>query len=1420
MNIACKVLFVVFVLFHFKQAEAQKLLNPELNSFQGRFLHYPITEPGADISTTRLFFDSRGFLWTGTFTGLYRFDGSQNKAYGFKSLSGNALAGHFVSDIYEDSSGIMWIGTFGALNKLDRNTGKIEQYMPDSLNYLSNDNRIKFIREDRSGTLWIVTAGDIFAFSRRTKQFKRYPFDDPVLSWTRKSGQFLEDSRDRIWIVSSNGLYKYNKEQDKFIVYRHDPDDPSTISGNQVSSVSEDFNGTLWCALKDGGLIRIVDPETGEFERIRFDSAADPEQKLNSIYTLIPDRNGLIWIFGEGIFASYIPFSGEVKSYLIEPVNKMINNPRGSKMLFDDAFQDGDGNVWFLQRQGIVFRFEPETEKLKLFPVPNWIIFDWKRDKRGSVWFGCANGNTWRLMMSSIHYQSVRVANMFNVANYNNPRLAEDNDKRIWLALSTGIFRSDFSDDLNFSPGRIRLSGSDTLANCIVKDQSGYLWASLGRDRIAKINSTDNSYKTFYLPESIEDIVYNIIEDKQGNLWFLSYRNIFVLYNGSDKIEGFITDNENINEVLKDGIYDVCIDKNDDIWFASFSNGVYKYNRETKIADKYLSEPAADLKTGDYCIRIKEDGRGRIWVLFSFNGLYLFDEEERKLKPVSLFENIQASTAYTDVFIKNDNTLLVNHNYGLTIYNPDNRNLRHIYFNQQPGSYSSVQLSSGHVLNLSGPELKLLHDTIPFNNVVPRVYLTGLTVNDKDINTMIHDAGSIESMSTIELDHNQNNLRIDFASMNFLFPENNRYRYFMSGVDKDTVQLSKYHTVEYNNLRPGNYIFWFTGSNNDGIWNPEGKSLDIVIRPPFSRTFLAFALYGFLILFFMAVFMQRHFRRLNAEKKKLEIEVHNRTIELEKKNEQIEQLDRMKTRFFTEISHELRTPLSLILGPIDNLMTENGRIDDSRRSGLMEMIKRNSMRLLNLVNQLLDISRIDAGKMKITLAESDLLKSLRILVYEYLSTAENRKIKFIIDISDESFVVLFDKDKIEKIVSNLLSNAFKFTPAHGTVLCRITVKEQEYNGSPYLLEIMVQDTGVGISKENLDKIFDRFYRVEGQWEKDGRGTGIGLSLTEEFITLLHGYIEVTSEKDAGSTFTARIPVGKDHLSPDEYVVVDAHPYVSGVPEIEFDQHAALKEGEASGKKPQLLIIEDNHDLRDFLKDNLSRDYHVYEAANGKAGMNTAFAKIPDLVVTDIIMPDIDGIEVCRRLKNDERTSHILVIILSAKTTQENRIEGLEKGADDYLSKPFDINELRIRISNLLVQRARLRHKYGLIAESGEYDETSFTVDDLFMKKVNSIINENLKNFDFDVGILQEKLGMSRIHLYRKIKALTGLSPSSILHYHRMKLAAKMIREKKSNLTEIALSIGISNPSYFSRCFREFYGVSPKDFISQPEEARK
>jgi len=1420
MSIAGRVFLVVILAFLFKYSAAQKLLIPEPNSLQGRFIHYPVTESGADISTNKLFFDSNGFLWEGTFNGLYRYDGNKHASYGSGTTPGQSLAGRIVTDIFEDRDGIMWIGTYGALNRFDRNTGKIIQFIPDTSDYLSSNNRILHIEEDNYGLLWIITNGHVFAFDRQKSVFSGYSLGGPGSSWTNKPGQFLEDSGGRIWIVSATGLNKYDRERNRFVTYSYDPDNTSGISCNSVNCITEDKSGTLWCGTNGGGLNRITDPEKGVFERARLSSRGN--HRLDTIQKVLPASDETLWIFGNSVFASYFPESGELKSYKVGPVNHLFNNSRGHKLQFEDAFQDEEGSLWFLDRKGLVFSFEPGSERLRLFGVPNWVIFDWVRDDYGSIWFGCANGNKWRLMLNTVPYTSLHVPNMFNVSVVRNPRIAGENNGKLWLTLSTGIYSSDFDDDPDVNFKKIRLPTGDTVAYSIRMDKSGNLWMGLSNGRVVRLSSGINKYKTFHLPDNVHDIINNIVEDNLGNIWFISNYKIYLMHPGSDYIRNFIIENKELNEALKDGIFDINIDDNETIWFGAFSNCVHAYNFKTKSLTSYFSKQKEELRTGDYCIRINQGAGGRKWILFGYSGLYYLDQDNREMVPVRLMDQIPSGIFYTDLFIDKSGRVMIFHNYGLTVYNPETSDIRLIYYSQQPGSYYTCQLSTGQILNLSGTELKLFQETIPYNNVIPEVYLTGISVNDQPLNTLKAGGEETTSLERLELRHRQNNLRFEFASMNFLYPENNRYKYFMKGLDEDTILLNSYKPVEYRNLRSGRYSLWFTGSNNDGVWNAEGKTIDIHIKPPFTSSLFAFIAYLILFLLSLAVFMRRHFHRLNSEKKRLENEVHIRTLELEKKNQEIEQIDRMKTRFFTEISHELRTPLSLIIGPVDNLIAGNGMMDEARRSGLLDMIKRNGMRLLNLVNQLLDISRIDAGKMKITLAESDLLKSLRILIFEYLSTADSRKIKFNIDIPDGSYITFFDRDKIEKIVSNLLSNAFKFTPAHGTVHCKIGISEAGDNESPAILTISVRDSGVGISKDNLDKIFDRFYRVEGEWEKDGRGTGIGLSLTDEFVTLLHGNIEVTSEKETGSAFTVRFPVGKDHLSPGEYVLTDAHPYGQGETEIYVDHASVLKEKEmeSAGKKIQVLVIEDNRDLREFLKENLSDNYHVFEADNGKTGLNIAFARIPDIIVTDIIMPDLDGIEVCRKIRHDERTSHIPVIILTAKTTSENRIEGLTTGADDYLSKPFDINELRVRISNLLAQRTRLRLKYGLIGEIGENEAAADTLDSSFMKKVNQIIAENIRNFDFDVGVLQEKLGMSRINLYRKLKALTGQTPVSVIHQFRMKVAARMIREKRGNLAEISLSVGISNPSYFSRIFREFYGVSPKDFVNEPEDAGK
>jgi DNA-binding response OmpR family regulator/anti-sigma regulatory factor (Ser/Thr protein kinase) len=487
----------------------------------------------------------------------------------------------------------------------------------------------------------------------------------------------------------------------------------------------------------------------------------------------------------------------------------------------------------------------------------------------------------------------------------------------------------------------------------------------------------------------------------------------------------------------------------------------------------------------------------------------------------------------------------------------------------------------------------------------------------------------------------------------------------------------------------------------------------------------------------------------------------------------------------------------------------------SRLSGMIDMMKRNANRLMNLVNQLLDISRLDAGKMKITLDKDDIVKCIRILVYEFLSLAESKQIKYTADLPDLIFETWFDRDKIEKIISNLLSNAFKYTPTNGAVQCLVRIEHGE-NPGIYFLKIRVTDSGPGIHKEHQDRIFERFYRVEGHHEADGYGTGIGLSLVQEFVTLLRGEIRVESTPGKGSDFSVTLPLGKDHLLPEDYVITqfptDSTKNKVSITRLNYPDTVAEKpvpEG-----KITLLIIEDNEDLRTFIKGTLENEYVILESDNGKSGLNTAMTMMPDLIVTDIMMPDLDGLKLCMLLKEDERTSHIPIILLTARATSEDKITGLRTGADDYIVKPFNMTELSTRISNLLIMRNRLRLKYSKfhLLETG--DKPPQSVDDRFMNRVFKTIRSNLRDYSFDVGSLMEQIGMSRTHLTRKVKILTGYSPGVLIRNIRLEKAAELLSGNAGNITEISNSVGISNPASFTKAFRSYFGVSPREYLKQ------
>jgi signal transduction histidine kinase/FixJ family two-component response regulator len=559
--------------------------------------------------------------------------------------------------------------------------------------------------------------------------------------------------------------------------------------------------------------------------------------------------------------------------------------------------------------------------------------------------------------------------------------------------------------------------------------------------------------------------------------------------------------------------------------------------------------------------------------------------------------------------------------------------------------------------------------------------------------------------------------------------------------------------------------------------------------------------------------------RLENLRQNLENIVQERTSELEKKNVKIMEMDQMKSRFFSNISHEFRTPLTLIISPLEDFLVD--RELPIHKKDTLEMMHRNAVRLLGLVNQLLDLSKIDAGSMKLNILHHDLHKMLRMISRSFIPLAERKKITYHINIPEEVLNCFFDHDKLEKIVVNLLSNAFKFTPEMGIITCQISCENKNNGSDTRWVVIKVTDTGCGIPCEQLEKIFDRFYQVEDGWKKEISGTGIGLSLVKELTVLQHGEIHVESDVHKGSTFTVKLPVGKDHLKPYEYIISEDEDTDDQRMIMKYNLSDDLREDaedsftlSGSHDLPVVLVIDDSHDIRRHIRESLSKDFSIKEATNGKEGLEKAIVLVPDLVITDLMMPEMDGLEFCSKLKTDERVSHVPVIMLTAKAELEHKIEGLETGADDYITKPFNSRELNIRSKNLIEQRKMLRDKYSGVISLEEEKVQIKSMDEKFLERARKVIEKNIRDSNFDVNSFYPEMGMSRMQLFRKLKALLNQTPGELIRNLRLQRAAQLIRQNYGNIAEVTYEVGFNNLSYFAKCFKDKYGLLPSEYQKQ------
>ncbi len=1397
----------------------QKVIIPEIRPADARFDNFLRNEEEAGLAATSIFQDKKGFIWYGTEFGLNRFDGISFKTYGLGN-SDSSLMGFCVYSVFEDSEGTIWAGTAGALNGINPVSGKIAHFVPDTNDFASRDNSIRFIKEDRNGLLWLITERDIFNFNKEKEAFARFPLDpsawqDGYKAMVFEKDWFLEDRAGRIWVGTNAGLYRYDGRSWTRIF----PADRDFDKGGcyKVNCVREDDEGNIWIATEAFGLLKISDGKKGSYEVIRIlpDNVKPPEKLI--VTSVLPESKNKLWIFYNSTLVDFNTVTGESKSYLFS--DKPFVPGWGNLLRIDKMFRNKDGSLWLIYiGAGFVLRFDPAKENLRYYQVPRWVEFDCIRDNTENFWFASVAQTIFRLVTDTLPFMTKLIPNSDFVHVGEKQRICQDENGDLWLALSGGVFKirnPDMSPELKLE--KIELPDNKGEPGSVMYDKKGNLWFGLSKGIIFKYDPSGKSFRRFDLPQGSfpdnDNFITLIAEDSQGNTWFaVQNEGLFKLPHKGNTIIKTVRAQELSGSNAEPYIIDFMIDKNDELWLSTL-DGLFRMDKSGKTIRNYTGFESTGRTYGSFYLRIVEDGNKNIWVLNSLLGPYLLDRDNDIFKkPEGL--SLSSEYGFTDLLPDDRNRLWIGA-YGtiITVDLPAMTS-RHYILPQKSGEIHSLLLNSGKAAFVVNNKLFIFPEKAPLNRNIPPVYISGLSVNGTEFNKLFPDAGNITDLKKADLRFHQNNLKFEISVLNYTDPRLNKCKYFMKGIDKDTVLTSAGLMAEYKQMPPGRYKFWVTGSNNDGLWNPSGVSLDIRIRPPWYASVAAWIVYAVLFLFFIVSFIRMRTYKLKKDKKRLEAIVKERTEELEVKNRQLAEVDRIKTHFFTDISHEIRTPLSLIIGPLETISKEE--ILNSRISGMMEIMKRNAQRLMQLVNQLLDISRLDSGRMKISLVREDIVKCLKILVYEFLSAAESKQIKYIAYLPEKDFITWFDRDKVEKIVSNLLSNAFKYTPVNGTIEFSMLIEDPDKQKDKPVMTIRVTDSGPGIEKEHLSRIFDRFFRVEGRNEAENHGTGIGLSLTQEFVSLLHGEISVNSEKGKGSEFVVSFPVGKDHLSADEYVIIPSPSLEPERPDnpVLMPYSVSERKTRNQASEAKVLVIEDNEDLRNFIRESLSDAYQILGAENGRIGLNTAFTMMPDIIITDIMMPDIDGIKLCTTLKNDERTSHIPVIMLTAKATTDDKLDGLRSGADDYIFKPFIVDELKARISNLLQTREKLKLKYqnAGIPEAGSKQQLS--VDDRFIEKVVTIINENIPDFEFDVSVLHEQLGMSRMHLSRKLKILTGSSPHILIRNLRLRKAAELLSRHSGNITEIAYSVGFSNPSGFTKAFREYFGVSPKNYSKQ------
>ena len=1306
--------------------------------------------------------DTKGFLWFGTRGGgLNKYDGYDFQIFRNSPELQNSLSDDEVISMLVDSRGNLWVGTrSGGLNRLILATGRFQHYC--QFEEMKGERAeaalaVRTIYEDRSGRIWVGMNHQVCLYNRDEDKF--YPILQAASVPVKGTSGICEDSDGNLYFATWDRLIRYNPDTGALSQLLYS-EDPFTEFGGRINPVLMDRNDRLWIGTPDG--LKIVD--IGDSLEFSFSilPAIDWPESFSYVRTIKETRDGLIWFGTRGGLYSYSPGAAELKGFMTEP-----NNPGslGHNSVYS-IFEDNVGSLWIGTWSGISILDQRKYEFTRfshLYNVPGSlssdIVSSFQEDK-GGTWVGTEQGGLNFMNEKRTEFEAFQ-------SRENDPKsLPSNNVKSIFL------------------------------------DSDQNLWVGTFKGGLSLLERGTGSFRNFLAGHS----VYDIEEMPYGKLWIGATSGLYAMDLKTKEISREVFPPPVGTRTLESFITVLFTDSNERMWIGTKEDGLYLFNT-SRAELKHFQSLEADTSSisGDYVLSICEDPFQGIWIGTN-SGLNRFDEStatfERYVSKFGIDDNV-----INGLLSDGEGEIWISTNRGLYQFNP--QSLDAFHYDYLDGLQSNEFNRGAYYRNAQGEMFfggvsgfnVFSPEDIRRNPDAPPVIITDLKLFNESVipgekNSPLDQ--HISETEKIVLTHRQSSFSFDFVALNYLIPEKNNYAYMLEGYEDHWNQSGRIRTAAYMNLKPGSYTFHIRGSNNNKVWNETGSSIDIIVKGPLWASPAAIFFY-FVALIGLLVGLIR-IVRFRAEK---ESELNLERAE----KDSMRELNHMRLQFFTNISHEFRTPLTLIAGPLDKLMS--GRYE-YQKDYLFYLMKSNVNRMLRLVNQLMDFRKLENEKMPLHIRKGNLDELVSQIVLGFEDLAGTKMIELKYEADSQLFLETeqwFDEGIIDKVLYNLLSNAFKFTPEHGIIEVRLGLEN-------HLVTLVVSDTGRGIDKEKVTRIFERFYSESGEIYA---GTGIGLSLSKRLIDLHRGDIQVESERGKGAVFLVSFPVGKDKYSAEE-IISDPEKYIFDRPGLDTANSSTALNYSAADKErsgPTMLIVEDNRELSVYLADHFSK-YQTILAENGREAYDLAREKIPDIIISDIMMPEMDGLEFCSRIKQDFLTSHIPVVLLTAKSAVEQKIEGLENGADAYLEKPFDAEYLTILVKNLLVQRKKLKEKFSgqtdLVADDTELQGA----DKVFLVKVNEIVNQNVSNPEFSVDQLLVEVGMSRSQLYRKFSAISDKNPSEYIRILRLKHAAMLLGKNQFTISEVAFMSGFSNVSYFNTCFKRHFGTSPGRFINSEQ----